>query len=186
MIAQRPDIHAQEGYAEQQKDRFGDERLEPLADRRHRDADKHQCCDRAGALAGGTVPEASITDTVVADVCDALHIPASTGLFNAPPAPLTLFPGTLEALRTLSAIATVVTLSNVTCVDADERKVEALQAAIGGPEVVRAEGRHAYIVYPNGIGRSRLTGSLIEAQLGTRGTARNWNTILKLADLAAA
>jgi FMN phosphatase YigB (HAD superfamily) len=63
--------------------------------------------------------EASITDTVVADVCDALHIPASTGLFNAPPAPLTLFPGTLEALRTLSAIATVVTLSNVTCVDAD-------------------------------------------------------------------
>lgn len=62
--------------------------------------------------------------------------------------------------------------------------VEALQAAITGPEVVRAHGRHAYIVYPNGIGRSRLTTALIEKTLGTRGTARNWNTVQKLGALA--
>ncbi len=62
--------------------------------------------------------------------------------------------------------------------------VEALQAAITGPEVVRATGRHAYIVYPNGIGRSRLTNALIERKLGTRGTGRNWNTVLKLRALA--
>ena len=46
---------------------------------------------------------------------------------------------------------------------------------------MRANGRELYIVYPDGIGRSKLTNQLIERMLGTRGTARNWNTVLKLA-----
>jgi len=66
----------------------------------------------------------------------------------------------------------------------EPRTVGALQAAIAGPELVRADGRQAYITYPAGIGRSRLTNALIESKLGTRGTARNWNTVLKLAALA--
>jgi uncharacterized protein (DUF1697 family) len=65
------------------------------------------------------------------------------------------------------------------------RDVKALQAAIAGPEVVRARGRQAYITYPAGIGRSRLTTALIESKLGTRGTGRNWNTVLKLMALAS-
>jgi uncharacterized protein (DUF1697 family) len=60
------------------------------------------------------------------------------------------------------------------------RDVEVLQASITGPEIVRADGRQAYIVYPAGIGRSRLTNMLVEKSFGTRGTARNWNTVLKL------
>jgi uncharacterized protein (DUF1697 family) len=64
--------------------------------------------------------------------------------------------------------------------------VSALRAAISGREQVRAVGRQAYIVYPDGIGRSRLTAALIEKKLGARGTARNWNTVLKLGALAAA
>jgi uncharacterized protein (DUF1697 family) len=64
--------------------------------------------------------------------------------------------------------------------------VRALQAAITGPEEVHADGPHAYIVYPDGVGRSRLTHALIERKLGTRGTGRNWNTVLKLAALAGA
>jgi uncharacterized protein (DUF1697 family) len=68
----------------------------------------------------------------------------------------------------------------------DGKAVDALRAAIAGPEIVRAKGRHAYIVYPNGIGRSRLTHTLIERKLGTRGTGRNWNTVLKLGALASA
>jgi uncharacterized protein (DUF1697 family) len=62
--------------------------------------------------------------------------------------------------------------------------VKALQAAIAGTEVMRVRGRHAYIVYPDGIGRSRLTGTLIEKKLSTRGTGRNWNTVVKLRALA--
>lgn len=66
----------------------------------------------------------------------------------------------------------------------DRNDVAALQAAITGREVVRAKGRHAYAVYPDGIGRSRLTNVLIEKKLRTRGTGRNWNTVLKLGDLS--
>jgi uncharacterized protein (DUF1697 family) len=66
----------------------------------------------------------------------------------------------------------------------DRAAVTALQQAITGREVVRAEGRQVYIVYPDGIGRSRLSNAPIEKKLGTRGTGRNWNTILKLASLA--
>ena len=68
----------------------------------------------------------------------------------------------------------------------DAKNVKALQAAITGREIVRADGRQAYIVYPDGVGRSRLTNALIERKLGTRGTARNWNTVLKVADLLSA
>jgi uncharacterized protein (DUF1697 family) len=62
--------------------------------------------------------------------------------------------------------------------------VKTLQAINKGPEIIRTDGRQAYIVYPDGIGRSKLTGKLIEAKLGTRATGRNWNTVLKLAALA--
>ncbi len=62
--------------------------------------------------------------------------------------------------------------------------LEDLLAAVRGPEIIRADGRHLYIVYPDGIGRSKLTGMLIERKLNARGTARNWNTVLKLAELA--
>jgi len=62
--------------------------------------------------------------------------------------------------------------------------VEALRAGVTGPEIIRAGERHLYITYPDGMGRSKLTGALIEKKLGTTGTARNWNTVLKLAALA--
>src|SRR6266576_850910 len=60
------------------------------------------------------------------------------------------------------------------------KDVKALQAAIKGREVVRAVGRQAYFIYPDGVGTSRLTTGLIDKTLGLRGTARNWNTVLKL------
>jgi uncharacterized protein (DUF1697 family) len=63
-------------------------------------------------------------------------------------------------------------------------QVAALQAAIKGREMVKARGKQAYFVYPDGVGRSKLTIQVIEKALGTRGTARNWNTVLKLGELA--
>jgi uncharacterized protein (DUF1697 family) len=63
---------------------------------------------------------------------------------------------------------------------ANAKEVEALRAAIRGREVIQGDGRHLYAVYPDGMGRSKLTHALIESKLGTRGTARNWNTVLKI------
>ena len=63
----------------------------------------------------------------------------------------------------------------------EARDLQPLQDAITGREIVRAGGRHLYAVYPDGVGRSRLTNALIEKKLGTRTTGRNWNTVLKLA-----
>jgi uncharacterized protein (DUF1697 family) len=74
-----------------------------------------------------------------------------------------------------------------------DARIATLQAAIVGREVVRgrrgggsAAQREVYISYPDGIGRSRLTNTLIEKKLGTRSTGRNWNTVLKLWALAEA
>jgi uncharacterized protein (DUF1697 family) len=67
----------------------------------------------------------------------------------------------------------------------DRDRLSDLAATIVGREVVRSCGRQLYIVYPDGIGRSRLTSAVIERRLATQGTARNWNTALKLASLAA-
>jgi len=64
--------------------------------------------------------------------------------------------------------------------------VKTLQAAIKGRETFRIAGQHAYVVYPDGIGRSKFTLGLIEKTLDTRGTGRNWNTVLKLAELVKA
>jgi len=61
--------------------------------------------------------------------------------------------------------------------------VATLAAAIKGRETIKAVGRQLYVVYPDGIGRSKLTISVIEKNLETRGTGRNWNTALKLAAL---
>jgi uncharacterized protein (DUF1697 family) len=44
--------------------------------------------------------------------------------------------------------------------------------AIRGPEI--------YLYYPDGVGRSKLTNAVIEDKLDTAGTARNWNTLMKL------
>ncbi|HEY6089611.1 MAG TPA: DUF1697 domain-containing protein [Gemmatimonadaceae bacterium] len=65
------------------------------------------------------------------------------------------------------------------------KDVALLQADIVGPELVKAKGRQAYIYYPAGQGRSKLTNAMIEKRIG-RGTARNWNTVMKLDVVAKA
>lgn len=68
----------------------------------------------------------------------------------------------------------------------EAKDVETLQAAIRGREIIHRGSRHAYITYPDGIGRSKLTTGLIEKKLGSSATARNWNTVLKLHALTRA
>ncbi len=62
----------------------------------------------------------------------------------------------------------------------DRTSLKDLQKAYVGPEEFYLTGQELYIYYANGIGRSKLTLSLLEKKLKTYGTARNWNTILQL------
>ena len=65
----------------------------------------------------------------------------------------------------------------------DATAQEALLKAHAGPEELFISGQEAYIYYPDGQGRSKLSGSFIEKKLKTMGTARNWNTVLQLQKL---
>jgi uncharacterized protein (DUF1697 family) len=51
------------------------------------------------------------------------------------------------------------------------------------PEEMHLLGRELYIYFPDGMGRSKLVPLLAKA-LKNSGTARNWNTVLKLLDIA--
>lgn len=62
----------------------------------------------------------------------------------------------------------------------DRTALEDLQKTYVGPEEFYLTGKELYIYYANGIGRSKLTLSLLEKKLKTHGTGRNWNTILQL------
>lgn len=56
---------------------------------------------------------------------------------------------------------------------------------MGAPERVALAGRALFIDYAEGAGRSKLTAARIERHLGQPGTARNWNTVMKLRALMA-
>ena len=60
---------------------------------------------------------------------------------------------------------------------------EALTASARDGELVGTFGRCAYAYFPIGMGLTKLTPRLIERALGTPGTARNWNTAMKLAEM---
>jgi uncharacterized protein (DUF1697 family) len=68
---------------------------------------------------------------------------------------------------------------------------EPAPAGVGGLDPQRSpgdaftvSGRQIYLHYPNGAGRTKLSLDYFERRLGVAGTARNWNTLLKLTALA--
>ena len=52
------------------------------------------------------------------------------------------------------------------------------------PEELHLKGREMYIYFPNGAGRSKLPWSSVEKLLKVTGTARNWNSVTKILDIA--
>ena len=54
------------------------------------------------------------------------------------------------------------------------------------PDEFQVAGRHVYLHYPSGYGRSKLTNDYLEKQLGVGSTMRNWRTVTALAELAGA
>jgi uncharacterized protein (DUF1697 family) len=66
-----------------------------------------------------------------------------------------------------------------------EAKERIVQIKVG-PEELHLDGRELYIYYADGMGRSKLTPAVIERALKVSGTARNWNTVTKLLEMAEA
>jgi uncharacterized protein (DUF1697 family) len=66
----------------------------------------------------------------------------------------------------------------------DAERAAALTVPAGGPEELQLAGRHLYLHYPAGSGRSKLTAAYLEKRLGISLTGRNWKTVTALADLA--
>lgn len=58
--------------------------------------------------------------------------------------------------------------------------IEALMAFASGDETVREAGGALWFWHPDGIGQSKMAEKAQPRLIGT-GTARNWNTVLKLA-----
>jgi uncharacterized protein (DUF1697 family) len=51
-------------------------------------------------------------------------------------------------------------------------------------EEIRVEERELYIYFPDGQGRSKLSMAAVERALKVAGTGRNWNSVLKLLEMA--
>lgn len=63
----------------------------------------------------------------------------------------------------------------------DREEVARVQAAIQGPERIAVGMNHLYLVYPEGIGTSKVDRTPGWRKLLSQATARNWNTVLKMA-----
>jgi uncharacterized protein (DUF1697 family) len=68
----------------------------------------------------------------------------------------------------------------------DPEVVRALEAADVAPERVAVRGREIYAWHPDGVQSSPLAKLLTDRKLGVTATARNWNTVTKLLELADA
>jgi uncharacterized protein (DUF1697 family) len=66
----------------------------------------------------------------------------------------------------------------------DPARVDALPRAEGGGDYL-VRGRELYLWLPDGIQNTPLASWKWDQLLGVPGTARNWNTVRKLADLSA-
>jgi uncharacterized protein (DUF1697 family) len=103
-------------------------------------------------------------------------------------------------VRTLAEVASIVDRGPVLSPRADPRKLHvmflsnvpdaAAQAALikwhkdkHMKEMLEPRGPEVYLYYPDGMGRSKLTNAVIERYLDTPGTARNWNTLIKLVEV---
>jgi uncharacterized protein (DUF1697 family) len=60
-----------------------------------------------------------------------------------------------------------------------------LDPARSPPDSFALVGREIYLCCPSGMGRSKLTNAYFDGMLGTTSTARNWRTVLTLAEMVS-
>ena len=64
--------------------------------------------------------------------------------------------------------------------------VDALDPDRSPPDEFAVVGREVYLHCPNGMARTRLTNAYFDSTLAATSTMRNWKTVMKLLELAAA
>ena len=74
--------------------------------------------------------------------------------------------------------------THVAFLDGEPRDRGALESFDAAPDRFELVGTEVYLLYPNGVHGSRLTGALLERRLDVTATLRNWRTVTKLAELA--
>ena len=62
--------------------------------------------------------------------------------------------------------------------------VEKVRQIKTDPEELQVAGREVYIYFHGGMGRSKLNWLQIAKLLGSTGTGRNWNSVIKLLEMA--
>jgi uncharacterized protein (DUF1697 family) len=66
----------------------------------------------------------------------------------------------------------------------DAKKVAALDPQRSPGDEFVARGSEIYLHCPKGLARTKLTNAYFDSRLATTSTIRNWNTVLKLLELA--
>jgi uncharacterized protein (DUF1697 family) len=61
-----------------------------------------------------------------------------------------------------------------------------LDASRSLPDAFQVHGREIFLHVPNGMARTKLTNAYFDSKLSTTCTARNWATVLKLAEMMEA
>jgi uncharacterized protein (DUF1697 family) len=138
---------------------------------------------RTHLRSGNLVLDSSLTEAeLAADLTEAIS--AAFG-FDVPVVVRT--GGAMAAVVTGDPFATVATdparyLVTFMAQPPEPARVDALPAADGGDFLVR--GRELYLWLPDGIQGTPLASWKWDRLLGVPGTARNWNTVVRLAELA--
>lgn len=60
----------------------------------------------------------------------------------------------------------------------------ALQEFSSLPEEIHLKGKELYIYFPNGAGKSKLPWSRLDKLMKVTGTARNWNSVTRMLEMA--
>ena len=68
--------------------------------------------------------------------------------------------------------------------DPDPDAREQVRHMKADPEELYIDGREVYIYFPNGMARPKLSWVAIAKTLKTQGTGRNWNSVIKLLEMA--
>jgi uncharacterized protein (DUF1697 family) len=65
----------------------------------------------------------------------------------------------------------------------EKKRASALDQQRSPPDAFELRGREVFLLLPNGAARTKLTNAYFDSTLATTSTLRNWNTVLKLAEM---